>query len=188
MAQDNGEAIMKKLHLAVCGILALNCIGLAKVALAATTYDTAQVVSTTPIYHTVEITTPRRECREEEVTRQERRRDRSDSATPEILGAVIGGALGNAVGHSTTNSKVGTVVGAVLGGTIAHDIDNANHEHDTVTTQTVERCRNVASTHQEDKLVGYDVRYRYNGNEQTVRMDHDPGDTVKIRVTAEPVQ
>ena len=179
---------MKKLHLAVCGILALNCIGLAKVALAGTTYDTAQVVSTTPIYHTVEITTPRRECREEEVARTERRRDRNDSATPEIFGAVIGGALGNAVGHSTTNSKVGTVIGAVLGGSIAHDIDNANHEHDTVTTQTVERCRNVASTHQEDKLVGYDVRYRYNGNEQTVRMDHDPGDTVKIRVSAEPVQ
>ncbi len=178
---------MNKLQLAVCGVLAVSFAGFANVSLATTTYETAQVISTTPIYHTVEIATPTQQCHEEEVTRHERTRDRNDSATPEILGAVIGGALGNAVGNHTVNSKVGTVVGAVLGGTIAHDIDNANHEHDTVTTQTVEKCRTVSSVHQEDKLVGYDVRYRYNGSEQTVRMDRDPGPTLRIQVNAVPV-
>ena len=179
---------MKKLHLAVCGLLAISTAGLAKIALATTTYEEVAVLSSTPIYHTVEVNTPKRECWEEEVARHDRRRDNNDSATPEIFGAVIGGALGNAVGHSTTNSKVGTVVGAVLGGTIAHDIDNANHEHDTVSTQTVEKCRTVSSVRQEDKLVGYDVRYRYNGVEQTIRMDRDPGDKLRMRVNAEPVQ
>jgi len=179
---------MKKIHLALGGLLAFNVAGFTTVALAGTTYEVADVLSTTPIYHTVEISTPKRECWEEEVARHDRRHDSNDSATPEILGAVIGGALGNAVGHHTVNSKVGTVVGAVLGGTIAHDIDNSNHEHDTVTTQTVEKCRTVSSTRQEDKLVGYDVRYRYNGTEQTVRMDRDPGDKLRIRVDAEPVR
>jgi len=179
---------MKRLHLAAYGLLAVSVAGYTTCVLAGTTYEVADVLSTTPIYHTIEVSTPKRECWEEQVTRQDRRHDSNDSATPEILGAGIGGALGNAVGHHTTNSKVGTIVGAVLGGTIAHDIDNANHEHDTVSTQTVEKCRAVSSVRQEDKLVGYDVRYRYNGSEQTVRMDRDPGDKLRIRVNAEPVQ
>jgi uncharacterized protein YcfJ len=144
------------------------------------------VISSTPIYRIVETTTPRRECWEEEVARTERR-SRNDSATPEILGAVLGGALGNAVGHSKRNRQVGTVVGAVLGGSIAHDISTNRRGDEVVYMDTVERCRTVSATHQEEKLVGYDVRYSYNGFEQMVRMDRDPGDTVRVRVNVEPV-
>ena len=155
---------------------------------AATSYEEARVLSSTPIYRTVEIQTPQRQCWEEEVERPVRRRE-EDSATPEILGAVIGGAVGNAVGHSGTNSKVGTVVGAVLGGSIAHDIEQSNRRDSTeVQVQKVERCKSVNSTRTEEKLIGYDVRYSYNGNEHTVRMDRDPGYTVKTRVSVEPVR
>jgi uncharacterized protein YcfJ len=156
---------------------------------ATTTYDEADVITSTPVYRTVQIDTPRRECWEEEVARTSRR-DRGDrSMTPNLLGIVIGGAIGNAVGHHSTNKKVGTVVGAVLGGSIAGDISRANrHDEEVVTMDTVERCRRVTDTREEEKLVGYDVRYRYNGSEHTVRMDDDPGETVRVRVNVEPVR
>lgn len=156
---------------------------------AATTYEEAQVLASTPIYRVVESSTPSRECWEEEVVRTEHGRRRHDSATPGILGAVIGGAIGNAVGHSNTNKKVGTVVGAVLGGSIARDVTRANRRHrdEVQYIDVVERCRTVHRTHQEEKLVGYDVTYSYNGSQNTVRMPRDPGATVRVRVNVEPV-
>ncbi len=154
---------------------------------AATSYDEADVIASTPIYRVVEISTPHEECWEEEVVRQDvRRHDRS--ATPSLLGMVIGGALGNAVGNNNSARKVGTVVGAILGGSIAKDISRANDaRRSTVYVETEERCRTVYNTREEEKLVGYDVSYRYNGIERTVRMPEDPGTTVRLRVDVEPV-
>jgi uncharacterized protein YcfJ len=159
----------------------------AQSAAAATTYDEADVIESTPIYRVVEISSPQEECWEEEVVRQEHRhRDRS--ATPGILGMVIGGALGNAVGNNSSSRKVGTVVGAILGGSIARDVSRANDARNaTVYVDTEERCRTVYNTREEEKLVGYDVSYRYNGVERTVRMPEDPGATVRVRVDVEPV-
>jgi uncharacterized protein YcfJ len=48
----------------------------------------------------------------------------------------------------------------------------------TVTT-TEQRCETVYDTHKE--RVGYNVRYRFEGREQTVRMDRDPGDRLPVR-------
>ena len=154
---------------------------------AATSYAQADVLSSTPIYRVVESSSPRQECWQEDVVRQVRGQSHG-SATPGLLGAVIGGALGNAVGHNKSNKRVGAVVGAVLGGSIGHNIGRANHRgQDTVYVDTVERCRTVQVAHQEEKLVGYDVRYRYNGADHTVRMPQDPGPTVQVRVNVEPV-
>jgi len=153
---------------------------------AATSYEYAQVLSSTPIYRVVEITTPRQECWQEEVVRQQARR--SESATPGLLGMVIGGALGNAVGSHKSSQRVGAVVGAVLGGSIARDIvRNNDTANPTVYVDTVERCRTVNAAHQEEKLVGYDVSYSYNGAHHTVRMPEDPGETLRVRVDVEPV-
>lgn len=171
----------------VRGAVILALMGLASNGMAATTYEEADVLSTTPIYRVVETTTPQRECWEEEVSRPVRRYSRDDSATPELFGALIGGALGNAVGHNKTNKRVGAVVGAVLGGSIAGDISRQSRASEEVVIDTVERCRTVSLTEQGEKLVGYDVRYSYNGSERTVRMDRDPGATVKVRVNVEPV-
>lgn len=179
---------MKKMTFAASGILTVVLGTLAQTAAAATTYEEADVLSSTPIYRTVEITSPQRECWEEEVARTDRRYERDQSATPTILGAVIGGALGNAVGHNKSNKRVGTVVGGVLGGSIGADIGRNNRSRDDVVTyDTVERCRTVQTSREEEKLIGYDVRYSYNGSENTVRMDRDPGDTVRVRVKVEPV-
>jgi uncharacterized protein YcfJ len=155
---------------------------------AATTYDEARVLDTTPIYRVVETSSPREECWEEDIARTERRSYGGESATPSILGAVIGGALGNAVGHHKRNQQVGTVVGAILGGSIGRDVGrNRDGRSDTTYIETVERCQTVFVNAQEEKLVGYDVRYSYNGSQHTVRMPEDPGSTVRVRVDVEPV-
>jgi uncharacterized protein YcfJ len=178
---------MNKVQNTVRGAVLVALTGLVSTGMAATSYEQAEVLSATPIYHVVETTTPQRECWEEEVSRPVRRYSRDDSATPELLGILLGGALGNAVGHNKTNRRVGTVVGAVLGGSIAHDMSRENRIEEEVVIDKVERCRTVSNSEQQEKLVGYDVRYSYNGLERTVRMDRDPGDTVKVRVNIEPV-
>jgi len=167
-------------------ILAGGIIAVANPATAAVTYDEARVIDSTPIYRVVETSSPREECWEEEVARTERRYG-NDSATPSILGAVIGGAVGNAVGHHKRNRQVGTVVGAILGGSIGADIGRNRSSRADTYFETVEQCRTVYVNEQEEKLVGYDVRYSYNGSQHTVRMPEDPGSTVRVRVDVEPV-
>lgn len=155
---------------------------------AATMYEDAQVLSSTPIYHIVEVSSPQQQCWQEDVVRHDSR-SYERSATPGILGAIIGGALGNAVGHHKTNKQVGTVVGAILGGSIGSNIgrENASRRAGTY-VETVENCKTVRNTSQEEKLVGYDVRYSYNGTEHLVRMDEDPGTSVRVRVDVSPVR
>lgn len=167
-------------------ILAGGIITVAHPAAAAVTYDEARVIDSTPIYRVVETSSPREECWEEEVARTERRYG-NQSATPSILGAVIGGAVGNAVGHHKRNRQVGTVVGAVLGGSIGADIGRNRSSRSDVYYETVEQCRTVYVNEQEEKLVGYDVRYSYNGSQHTVRLPEDPGSTLRVRVDVEPV-
>lgn len=153
-----------------------------------TLYEEAIVLSSTPVYRVVETSTPSRECWNEEVVRQRNVRRDYDSATPNILGAVIGGAIGNAVGHKKRNKQVGTVVGAILGGSIARDIEHSNRRGGGEYIDVVQRCRTVHNVYQEERLIGYDVRYRYNGVEQVTRMDHDPGATMRVRVSVEPAE
>jgi uncharacterized protein YcfJ len=78
-------------------------------------------------------------------------------------------------------------VGAVIGGSIGSDIGRNRSADSSYHTDTVERCRTVYTNVQEEKLVGYDVRYSYNGAQRTVRMPYDPGATVRVRVDVEPV-
>ena len=150
-----------------------------------TTYEYATVIDSRPIYQTVEISTPREECWNEEVVVH--RRDRSDSNTPAIIGTIIGGALGNAVGHGKSNRRVGTVVGAVLGHSIGRDIVTANGSRERGRYETVRQCETVYEYREEERVVGYDVRYRYNDEEYSVRMDEEPGSQVRIRVNVQPV-
>lgn len=158
----------------------------AAAAQAETAYESARVLDSIPVYRSVEISTPRQECWQEEVVRHTRRGG-YDSHTPDLLGAVIGGAVGNAVGRNKSNKRVGTVVGALLGGSIARDMSRGRRDERVAYYDTVERCRTVQEYREEQKLVGYDVLYRYNGREYSVRLPRDPGPTLRLRVDVEPV-
>jgi uncharacterized protein YcfJ len=153
-------------------------------ALAASTYDEAEVVSVEPIYETVSREVPVQACHEEQVTY---RSGRNRSATGPILGAIIGGALGNAVGHEKRNKQVGTVVGAVLGGSIGADISRRNR-NGPVQTRTEEVCDTRYEVRSEEQLAGYDVRYVYADTTYQTRMPRDPGATLRVRVRVSPAE
>ncbi len=166
-------------------IFSIVTLAIATPALAETRYEYAQVLDSRPVYRTVEVSVPREECWQEEVAHSHR--NGSNSRTPAILGTIIGGALGNAVGHGKSNKRVGAVVGAVLGHSIGRDIVASNRGDRTTHYETVRQCETVYDYHEEERIIGYQVQYLYNNEEYSVRMDRDPGETVRIKVNIQPV-
>jgi len=170
-------------HAAV--VLALGGLLLATPLIAQSQYVYAQVLESRAIYQSVTVSTPRDECWEEEVRVRETRH--GGSQTPVILSTIIGGAIGNAVGNNKSSQRVGTVVGAMLGHSVGRDIVRADSHPGTARYQTVKQCETVTEYREEERLMGYQVRYLYNGEEFTVRTDNDPGEQIRLRVSHDPV-
>lgn len=85
-------------------------------------------------------------------------------------GAVLGGVLGNQVGGGS-GKKAATVAGAVVGGIIGKKVQQ--HQQTNNTYQTTERqCRLERGA---DRITGYDVTYRIQGESSVIYMDHNPG-------------
>lgn len=153
---------------------------------AQTSFETAQVLESRPIYQIVEISAPQEQCWEEEIA-IDRYPGRYQSRTPVLLSTVIGGAIGNALGHGRSNRQVGAVVGAVLGHSIGRDIMQRSTPPASRQYETVQRCETVYQQTQEERLVGYQVTYLFNGEEFSVRTKSDPGAEIRLRVTVQPV-
>ncbi len=134
----------------------------------------AKVVSVTPVHKTVNH--PRQVCRDQVVTHTEAPKDQHRIAGTAI-GAVVGGLLGNQVGGGR-GKTLATVAGAVGGGYAGNRIE-ASRQHPQVTSSVQRQCETVNNS--SSKIVGYDVRYVYNGVTRTTRMDHDPGDRVQVQ-------
>ena len=143
-------------------------------------YDYGTVVDTTPIVKTIRVSTPREECWDEDI---EVRRGGNNSGVSTVVGALVGGAIGNAVGHNKKNKQVGAVLGAVLGGTVGHAVGGKRppvHSNEEV-------CRVYQDYREEERIVGYSVRYRFNNETYTTRTKTDPGDTIKLKLAISPV-
>ncbi len=164
---------------AVAGVL------LAVAARADVSYEYATVIAADPIVKTVRVTTPRKECWEEDVVY--RRERHHDNGVGTVVGGIIGGAIGNAVGHKKRNKQVGAVVGAVLGATVGSAVSNQHRRTSTDRRGTEEVCEVYHDYHEEERIVGYDVRYRYNDVTYATRTSRNPGETLKIRVSVSPV-
>jgi len=133
----------------------------------------AEVVAVEPVMHTVR--TPRQVCGDQVVTHQAPTSD-PKRVTGAVVGAVVGGAVGNQFG-SGDGKKLATVAGAAAGGYAGSKIQKSMQENNTYDT-TEQRCTTVYDSSKEQ--VGYNVRYRLDGVEHTVRMDHDPGDRIPV--------
>jgi uncharacterized protein YcfJ len=134
----------------------------------------AEVLDVKPIKDTIR--TPRQECHDEVVTHKRAVKDENRIAGTAI-GAVVGGLLGNQIGGGN-GKKVATVAGAAAGGYAGNKTQEHMQDSDTYTT-TEQRCKTVTDT--QEKVSGYEVRYRLEGKEGSVRMDHEPGDTIPVR-------
>jgi uncharacterized protein YcfJ len=158
-------------------------------------YEYGTVLNSDPVFRTVRVSVPREECWESQRPASydgagSYSDHRGVGTTPAIVGGVVGGAIGNAVGHSKKNKQVGALVGAVLGATLGHTIAENNRRRDEPATSgysTREHCEIVRESHEEERVVGYRVRYEYNNRTYETRTETEPGDTIRLRVSVSPV-
>jgi uncharacterized protein YcfJ len=136
----------------------------------------AQVLDVSPVYADVRVPRPVEQCSEYERTQ----RVPPASAGGTLIGAIIGGVIGSQVG-SGSGRRAATVAGAAIGGAAGHQAGS----HTRVSEET--RCHTVEGYVIEQQVVGYDVEYRYRGEVFMSRLDHDPGDRLRIRVAVSPV-
>src|SRR4051812_22763799 len=146
--------------------------------------DVAKVISAEPMREVS--SESRRECRMETVSGVEERRE---TTPPSGAGAVVGAIIGGVLGHQVGNYSGGaTAAGAVVGGLVGNQVERANNTDVVVdrapVTRQVERCRYVPETR--ERVVGYDVRYEYNGREFRTRMAYDPGPEMPVNVEVRP--
>jgi uncharacterized protein YcfJ len=142
--------------------------------------DTAPVVSATPIYETVRTARPEKECWNEPVEH----RSGGDTTGGALAGGIVGGVIGNQFGRGAGKAAM-TVVGGVVGATIGQDLSRREPEHRYVADER--HCQTVERATNERRIVGYQVKYRYQGQILTTRTAEDPGDRIPLRVAVEPV-
>ncbi len=147
----------------------------------AVSFGFADVLRSDPVYDFVRINQPREMCRTERTYSQ---RDREGGAGGALLGALIGGALGNQAGKGD-GRKAATIAGAVVGGVVGNNIDRNNIGPQGYATN---RCRVVDNYVEEQRLMGYNVEYRYKGEIYNTRLNYDPGRRMRVRVSVTPEQ
>lgn len=156
-------------------------------------YDYADVLSVDPIVETVSEPVERQVCRREPVQTYEPRyayqdRRHRDPTGATVLGAIIGGALGNTVGRGD-GRRAATIAGAVMGGAIGHDNARRGRYVETggsYRTHYEDVCSIETDYQQDERVVGYDVTYRYNGRVYHTQTDHHPGDRIRVEVAVSP--
>lgn len=145
-------------------------------------FDYAKVVSAEPIVRQVRVSIPREECWEEEVPVYH---SGYRSATPMILGGIIGGVVGNTVGKGRGRDAA-TVAGTILGGSVGRDVGHDRQRPDGYSIAQETRCRQVVDYRDEERIEGYWVTYRYQGEDYVTRMQSEPGNRIRVRVSVQP--
>lgn len=149
-------------------------------------FEFATVLSATPIKEIIRQQQPEQQCWQQPVAVQRERREHH-SATNAIVGGIIGAAIGNQLGHHKRNKQVGAVAGALLGASIGNDLGRPAHAGYTTHYRQELQCNTVYRQVEEERIVGYRVRYRYQGQTFTTQTAEHPGDTLRLRVSMEPV-
>ena len=102
--------------------------------------------------------------------------DSNRSATGAVVGGVAGAVLGSQVGGGT-GSKVATAAGGIAGAVIGDRVANPDQPR----SEQVERCREVQSSR--EVIKGYNVTYRYNGQDISTTLPYQPGSTIRVGVS-----
>lgn len=153
--------------------------------------DYARVVEVRPIIESHRHPVRSEQCWSEPVTYREADRyvGGSRDRAPALLGGILGGAIGNQFG-SGSGRDAATLAGAALG--YAAVRDSQRHRGGYVAgreyTRYEDRCRVVTDYRHEERIVGYDVAYRFNGRTHWTRTDHHPGDRIRVEVDVRPAR
>lgn len=136
--------------------------------------DSARVIESRPLY---EAANTRQECWNPRAGHFEE--VRGENKTRIGKGAAIGALAGGVLGHQV-DSGGGTAAGAILGGILGHQLERRNDSNDAQNDLDYSRCRVASEGTGSGNVVGYDVRYEYDGREYVTRMDHDPGRRLRV--------
>ena len=141
---------------------------------AADLIDTAQVVSSVPVYERV--AKRQRECWTETVPVDA---PKEHSVGGAVVGGVAGALIGSQIGQGT-GKKAATVAGGIAGAMAGDRIASPNPQQ----TREVERCREVETGGEAVEVIkGYSVTYRYNGQDITTILPYQPGATIRVGVS-----
>ncbi len=136
--------------------------------------DYGRVVDARPLYQQVAVEVPRESCRIQTVARESRSGD-------SFGGTVVGGLVGAAIGHELGNGRgSATAVGGLMGASIGNDAGSRR----TVRYRDEEVCRTQYRTEYEQRIIGYDVSYSYQGRIYQTRTDRHPGDRIAVRLSS----
>lgn len=147
--------------------------------------DWATVTKVDPIERKYTIRKPVEKCWKETVRVQ--RPGRSDgSMTNELLGGILGGVVGNQFGGGSGKDAM-TIAGAALGASIANDQERQQAgQRAPGRYEEIERCETIYETEEKREFSHYRVQYRYNEHLFTAKMENDPGDRIRVRVSVTP--
>jgi uncharacterized protein YcfJ len=161
--------------------LALIALAAAAVAHAETFVDIARVRNVEPQYESVAV--PRQECVNQVVSEVQRTDTRNYGGA--IIGGIAGALLGNQVGGGH-GREAATAVGAVVGAMTGDNLANRDaYPQYAQVPREVTSCRTVQDMQQ--RLTGYRVDYEYRGQLYSTFMPQDPGRTLRVRVSVDPV-
>ena len=143
-------------------------------------YVSAQVVRVDPIFDRY-----RDDSREHCWYEQSGYRGRDDGTGGAILGAIVGGALGNQVGHGDGRAAA-TIAGAAIGGSIGYNVDR-NNGYGGYRDGSIRRCERESGygydrDRYDERVVAYDVTYRYAGRTYHAVTDYNPGYRIRVLV------
>lgn len=145
-----------------------------------------RVVRAEPIYETYYYRESRDHdryeiCRTRDVEVERRHSGGNPAAT--LIGGALGASVGSHSGNSRESQVFGAIAGGIIGGAIGHELGGKGET--TIRYRTERECE-VEYRHRRRELVGYEVRYRYNGREFTTIMDRHPGRFVELEVEVTP--
>jgi uncharacterized protein YcfJ len=146
--------------------------------------DNARVRSVDPQYEQVQV--PRNECSTQQVIEQRPSQQGGANIGGVLIGGVAGAVLGNQVGKGH-GREAATAAGAVAGALVGNSVAGGNRGYPPEqVARDVTTCRTVNDVQR--RLVGYRVTYDYRGHEYTTVMRQEPGQTVPVRVSVEPME
>ena len=134
----------------------------------------ADVIAVKELTETV--VTPREHCQDVQVQHQAPVKDERRIAGT-VVGGLAGGLLGSAVGGGN-GKTLATVAGAAAGGYAGNQMQKNMQKNDVV-TNSEHRCKTLNEKSQ--KVVGYNVTYRFDGKDGIVRMPFKPGPTLPVK-------
>ncbi len=130
--------------------------------------ERGRVLSSTPI--TQQVAVPQQICNDQPVAVAPR-----PSGAGAVVGAIAGGLIGNAIGGGggrAAATGAGLIGGAMLG--------NQVESNGPAQYQTVRQCS--TQTFYQNRTVGYNVTYEYNGRSYTTQTTNPPGQWIALNV------